>query len=350
MQRVLLCIILMLTPVMASGQDKPFIITTVDREPFSMMQDGGYTGFSIDLWNLVAEELGRGTNFRNADSFAEMLKQVEEGSVDGAIANISITAEREAIMDFTQPIFDSGLQIMLPMDSGTTSVMGALLTWDIGIAILIAIAMLFGGGMLMWTFERHKQAYFDRDLKDAPFPAFWWALNLVVNGGFEERMPMSRPGRVLSVIMVVASLFLVSVFVAKITAAMTVDALQSNVSSLSDLDGRRVGTIEGSTAASFLEQRDIQHVTFAGLSEVVTAFEDETLDAVFFDGPILSYYATTRGAGKARMVQRVFKPENYGMALPTGSDLVEPINRALLRIREDGRYSDLRRKWFGASN
>lgn len=350
MWRVLLSIFLVLMPLAAVAQNKPIIITTVEREPFSIVENGQNTGFSIDLWNMVASELGRETNFRQADSFTDMLQQVVDGRVDGAIANISITAERETVMDFTQPIFDSGLQIMLPNDTAGTSVFSTLFTWDIAFAILIAIAMLFGGGMLMWAFERHKQVYFDRDLKDATFPAFWWALNLVVNGGFEERMPMSRPGRVLSVIMVVASLFLVSVFVAKITAAMTVDALQSNVSSLSDLDGRRVGTINGSTAASFLDQRDIQYVGYAGLTETITAFEGGTLDAVFFDGPILSYYATTRGGGKARMVQRVFKPENYGMALPTNSELVEQINQALLRIREDGRYSELRRKWFGSAN
>jgi polar amino acid transport system substrate-binding protein len=79
-------------------------------------------------------------------------------------------------------------------------------------------------------------------------------------------------------------------------------------------------------------------------------FEDSALDAVFFDGPILSYYTTTRGNGVARMVPRIFKPENYGMALPTGSPLQEQINQGLLRLREDGRYNTLRAKWFGAGN
>ncbi|WP_298295386.1 transporter substrate-binding domain-containing protein [uncultured Litoreibacter sp.] len=333
-------------PVMA--QEDPIKITTVTRAPFSMVENDADIGFSVELWQMLAADLGRRTEFDRADTFAEMLDRVKNGEADGAIANISITAERETALDFSQPIFNSGLQIMLPLEKSGSSVLGALFTRDIAVAVLIAIGLLFGGGMLMWLFERRRQPYFDRPAKEAVFPAFWWALNLVVNGGFEERMPISRAGRFFAVVLVVASLFIVSVFVAKITAAMTVDALQNSVTSVNDLEDRRVGTLQDSTAALYLDQREINYITFANVENAFAAFEAKTLDAIFFDGPILSYYVRTRGAGKARMVQRVFKPENYGMALPSGSPLREPINRALLQMREDGRYDSLRTKWFGS--
>ena len=50
-----------------------------------------------------------------------------------------------------------------------------------------------------------------------------------------------------------------------------------------------------------------------------------------------------------RLVGSVLRPEKYGIALPSGSAHREGINRALLRIREDGRCEDLYRKWFGRS-
>ncbi|MDA8747652.1 transporter substrate-binding domain-containing protein [Litoreibacter sp.] len=350
MYRLIFLVALALLPLRAAAQDGPIDIITINRAPFSMIENGRDTGFSIELWNMVAADLGRVSKITHASNFAEMLEKVQSGAADGAIANISITAEREGAMDFTQPIFDSGLQIMLPYENVSASIFGALFTRDIGFAILVAIGLLFGGGMLMWVFERNRQPYFDRPARDAAFPAFWWALNLVVNGGFEERMPQSRPGRAFAVILVVSSLFIVSVFVAKITAAMTVEALQSSVSSINDLEGRRVGTLQGSTAARYLDQREVNYITYSDVESAFAAFEANTLDAIFFDGPILSYYAKTRGTGKARIVPRVFKPENYGMALPTGSALREPINQALLTIREDGRYDRLRAKWFGARN
>ena len=311
--------------------------------------EDSHTGFSIELWEQLASELDLTTTFVRKDSFSSMLDAVKNGEADGAIANISVTAARETDMDFTRPIFESGLQIMIPHHGKSASIFSALFTLDILYAIIIAIVMLFGGGMLMWVFERNSSEYFKRPIKDAAFPAFWWALNLVVNGGFEERMPQSRPGRGFAVLLVVASLFTVSIFVAKITAAMTVDALQNNINNLSDLDGKKVATIQNSTASIFLNTRDVAYVGVPDLETMYSGFERGEFDAVIFDKPILAYYANNRGVENARLVGRVFQPENYGIALPTGSPLREQLDQSLLKLRESGTYDRLRVKWFGTN-
>lgn len=323
-------------------------IATVSRAPFSMEVDGQTAGFSIDLLGAVAEELNLTVNYIRKDSFAEMLDAVKNREVDGAIANISITAERERMMDFTQPIFDSGIQVMMPAgESDSAAVLSAIFTRQIGLSILGALVLLFGGGMLMWVFERRHQEYFNRSATDAGFPAFWWALNLVVNGGFEERVPQSRGGRFFAVMLVVSSLFIVSIFVAQITAALTVSAIQSNIESITDLEGRQVGTIAGSTSETFLGQRGILPVGYENLDQMFAGFEAGELDAVVFDGPILAYYVRNQGKGNAELLERIYRPENYGMAFPTGSDLREDVDQAMLRLREDGRYDELLIKWFG---
>ena len=186
-------------------------------------------------------------------------------------------------------------------------------------------------------------------MHEAGFPAFWWALNLVVNGGFEERMPQSRPGRLFAVVLVVSSLFVVSIFVAQITAAMTVNAINESICDLSDLDGKKVGTIEGSTSADFLELGDLNHVGFVNTDELFQAFESETLDAVVFDGPILAYYVAVKAEREARVLDRVYRPENYGSAFPSGSELHERIDQALLELRENGTFSALSNEWFGST-
>ncbi|SFR34562.1 transporter substrate-binding domain-containing protein [Litoreibacter janthinus] len=346
--RLILTLLLLLLPVSSRAQDT-LTIATVNRAPFAMIEGEKITGFSVDLWQMVAEQLALEFEFRTVDTFAQMLELVSSGAVDGAIANISVTAEREAQMDFTQPIFDSGLQIMVPFEESSSSVIAVLVTRDIAYAMLAAAALLFGGGMLMWVFERGRSEYFNRPARDAMFPAFWWALNLVVNGGFEERMPNSRPGRFFAVLLVIGSLFFVSIFVAKITAAMTVDALQNSIDSLADLEGKRIGTVEGSTASVFLRSRDLQYIGLQDLDELFNLFGEGALDAVVFDKPILAYYAANKGRGEARLLDRTFKPENYAMALPTGSPLREQIDQSLLKIREDGSYDSLRAKWFGSA-
>lgn len=333
--------------VTAQAQQTPLVFNTIERPPFSFPDGGTPSGFSIELMQMLAAGLGREVQFTYVDSFSKLLGDVEAGTVDGAIANISITADREAVMDFSQPIFESGLQIMVASTGLQRSIWRSIISVDLLLAILAAFAILFVTGLLMWVFERRHQPYFDRKASDALFPSFWWALILVVNGGFEERMPKSVMGRLLGVLMVVSSLFIVSIFVAHITASLTVQAITGSIQSLDDLEGRKVATTENSTSAAFLSQRDIVHLTYPSYTELIAAFEAGELTAIVFDGPILAYYIATKGVGEAKLIERVFRPENYGIALQEGSPLREPINRVLLRLSETGTYSDLVEKWFG---
>ena len=348
-KRLLLCLCLLSGAWPAIGSAESVVVATVTRPPFSLPEAGGDTGFSLELLDALTGRLGWELSLRRHEAFADMLEDAENGTADLAIANISITAARESRMDFSQPIFESGLQMMVPAsDIRAPSLWRAVFSPDLGIAVGAAFLLLFGGGMMMWALERRAQPYFDRPLKEAWFPSFWWALNLVVNGGFEERVPRTPIGRIFGVILVVSSLFIVSVFVAKITAVMTVEAITGSVNSVNDLYGERVGTIAESTAAGFLDRREIDYRAFDGLAPLLRAFEEGAVRVVVFDAPVLSYYTAHEGSAFGRMAGQVFLKENYGIAIPAGSPLVEEVNRALLTLREDGTYEAIRRRWFGS--
>ena len=169
-----------------------------------------------------------------------------------------------------------------------------------------------------------------------------------MNGGFDVRVPRTPVGRMFCVILLVSSLCGLSIFVAKITAVMTVEAITGSVNSVSDLYGKRVGTIEGSTAAGFLDRREIDYRGYEGLAPLLDAFETGKIRVVVFDAPILSYYATHQGSSFGRTVGHVFLKENYGIIFPSGSERVEQVNRALLSLREDGTYDIIYRRWFGS--
>ncbi len=347
MTRVLLIIGLLTSVFAARAPAQELRVATVTRPPFSMVENGVDTGFSLDLWAALMADMGRSSSVERVEQFGDMLALVESGAADAAIANISITAAREAAFDFSQPIFESGLQIMVHGDAGGPSIWAALFSKDILLAIALSFGVLFGGGLLMWRFERGQDGYFDMPAKKAAFPAFWWALNLVVNGGFEERVPRSVFGRLFGVLLVVSSLFVVSLVVAKITATLTVAEIQSAVNSVNDLYGKKVGTTRGSTASTYLDNRDLSHRSYDDLASLLAAFESGALDAVVFDAPILAYYVNT-SEGEAALAGSVFLRENYGIVLPSGSDLAEPLNLSLLRLRENGAYEKIYRKWFGA--
>lgn len=325
-------------------------VAVVERKPFVVRNSDQLSGFSIELWQAVAGKLDRDFEFVPFDSFAAMLNSVRDEKADLAIANISITAARETEMDFAQPIFDAGLQILVPGEGSgqLAGFVGAILNWRMLFLVLAAIVVVFVVGNLMWFFERNKSPYFQRSYREGMWPSFWWAMHALISGGFEEHVPRSIPGRVLGTTLLLSTLFLVSAFVATLTSAMTVSELKSGINSVQDLYGKRVGTTAGSTAAQFLKARGINDATESDdINALFEALKKKELDAVVHDAPILAYYANTEGRGSVKLAGNIFQPQKYGIALPQGSTLTEPINRALLQLREDGTYEAIYTKWFG---
>lgn len=332
-----------------AGAPDVLTVATVERKPFAMTVDGQLTGFSIELWEALASRLGWTYEFRALPAFADMLGQVRDGDVDLAIGNISITAERESSLDFSHAIFDAGLQILIPTDGASTGVLAAIFTWQTLAWVGVAVLVIFVIANLMWLFERSESPYFQRGYREGLWPSFWYAMHVMISGGFEEHVPRSIPARLLGIALVVSSLFLVSAFVAQIASTMTVNELRADIETVQDLYGKRVGTTRGSTAAAFLARRSIDHSAYDSLDDLLGDVRAGRLDAVVHDSPVLRYFAATDGRGTTRVVGPVFKPEKYGIAFVQGSERVEPVNRVLLELRENGSYDEIYRRWFGAT-
>ncbi len=81
--------------------------------PFVYKENGKLAGFSVDLWQSIAEEMKTGAEMSVHATVPELLAAVKSGKADLGIAAISITAERSTEFDFSQPMFDAGLQIMV---------------------------------------------------------------------------------------------------------------------------------------------------------------------------------------------------------------------------------------------
>jgi len=333
---------------------KNLTISTVERQPFTFYNDdGSITGFSVDLWTEIAKRNGWEFAFKKEDSFSAMIEAVKTGSSDAAIANISITAEREKAFDFSHSYYDSGLQIVVPIKENSFNIFK--LIWDSGALQLIgfALVILLIIAHLLWFFERNtknpRHDYFRDDYRGGVWDAFWWAFIIMTMGGFENEVPYTKLSRVLAMFWIVASLFFVSTLTAKITTSLTVDQLTSDINSYKDLMGKKVGAGEGSAMAGFLDARNIPYRKYKDFLEALAAVEKGKLDATIGDAPIVQYYVANEGAGKVMLAGPVFQADKFGIALPTSSKLLEQVNMSILEIIEDGTYEGLKVKWFGSA-
>ena len=95
----------------------PLIVGIKEAPPFVMKDaDGKWTGISIELWQDLATELKLDYQFKELD-LEQLLSAVRSNSVDAAVAAITVTADRERVMDFTHPFYITGLGIAVSLAS-----------------------------------------------------------------------------------------------------------------------------------------------------------------------------------------------------------------------------------------
>lgn len=338
-------------PALVNGVDSELLIGTIERPPFMMVEDGVLTGFSVDLWRAIASEMGVESSFEQYEVFSEMTEAVETARTDGAIANISITSKREIVMDYSQPIYDSGLQVVVPEVKKELSLVTLL--WESGILkfISFAIVVLLVIAHILWFFERNvsdkRHDYFRDDYFGGVWDAFWWAFIIMTMGGFEKEVPHKVVSRLLAMFWIISSLFFISTLTAKITTALTVSELQSDISSYKDLVGKRVGIPESPVARDFLRGEGLTAKEYKTLPELKLAVESGEVDAIVHDAPIMQFYAAHDGLGKVLLAGDVFQADQYGILFPEDSPLKEQVDRILIKMKEDGRYDEIRSRYFG---
>ncbi len=317
--------------------------------PFVMKQGNAYSGFSAKLMLSIAQQAGLQIEWIEVKNISEILKAVETGQADAAIGAISITSEREKKFDFSQPMFESGLQILVRSESderfGFGSFLRILSTGALPAFLAALAGLVLIPAHVVWMAERkHGNPLFSTRYIPGIFHAMWWAVGAMA--GQQPDIPRSGLGRFLSAISILVSVIFMAFFTAALTASVTVGQLQGSIRGIGDLPGKRIVTVRGSTSASYLADHNVQKLETDDIGLAIKELEGSRADAVVFDAPVLQYYAAKEGNGRVKVVGPIFKRENYGLVFQQGSPLRKQVNEALLKMREDGTYDMLYQQWF----
>lgn len=85
--------------------------TDLTFAPFEFQNDNQeYVGIDVDLIHAIAKEEGFKVDLMPV-GFDAAIQGVQSGQIDGMIAGMSITDERKKSFDFSEPYFDSGIQM-----------------------------------------------------------------------------------------------------------------------------------------------------------------------------------------------------------------------------------------------
>ena len=124
--------------------------------PFAFEEDGEIKGFSVDLWEKVAAEAGLKFETKVVQTVPELLEAVKSGAADVGIGAISITPEREKVLDFSHPFFKSGLQVMARSkgETGAFTAFRALLSKNVAVVCLVLLVAVLLVSHILWVVER----------------------------------------------------------------------------------------------------------------------------------------------------------------------------------------------------
>jgi polar amino acid transport system substrate-binding protein len=318
--------------------------------PFAIRAaDGTWSGIAVELWQLIADDLSLSFEFVERD-LETLLEDVEAGRVDAGIGALTVTAERERRLDFTHPFHTSGLGVAVA-PVGRTGIPGILrraFSWEFAQALGALGAVLLATGVLIWLFERRRNAaHFGGAAAEGIGSGFWWAAVTMTTVGYGDKVPATLAGRILGLVWMFVSVVTISSFTAAIATTLTVSRLAYAVQNESDLARVRVGATDATTAASYLERRDIQFRRFQDVAGALAALAEGRLDAVVYDAPLLRYRIETQWHGDIALAPFTLERQDYSLALPPDDPRREVVNRAVLRWIGDPGWKQVLRRYLG---
>lgn len=311
--------------------------------------DGRYGGYSFELWERIERKLGRTSEVREFGNVTALLDGVASGAVDVAVADIFVTSDRERRMEFTHPIADGGLRVMVNADSRHSLKRlwhglvdnGHVAVFGYGAVVVVAFSILL---MFLW---RRIDNEFPRTPHDGFAEALYRTVSLTVNGKTKFSSASTWYMKILSAIWLVLGVGIVAYITSSVTAVMTAEVIKHSISDVVDLGGKPIGAVKGTFGETYCQRRGFDVTPYATLAEAVHGLAAHEVVAVVDDAPLLEAYDLAHPELAVKEVGPLFEERKYAFALPNGSPLRHLVNIALVELEETGEAQKIYATYFG---
>lgn len=123
----------------------------------------------------------------------------------------------------------------------------------------------------------------------------------------------------------------------------------SKITSPAELKGKKVGAQIGTTGAMYADEIGAETVTFDAINTMLQALQQGSIDAVIVDEPVAMYYIQNDKLEDLKLMA-IKDQEKAELAVGINKDnkeLLEKVNEALKKLKENGKYDEIKNKWFG---
>lgn len=337
----------------ASAYSATLRVAISGQEPFVQNQNGVWTGLAVSLWEEIAAQNQWAFEYHAYPSIESAVTAVGKGEADVLVGNTTVTSARIKTVEFSQPYFRSGLQIMIPEARPHTFAR----LWEniVGFGHLTVfwyiLGIVFVVTILVTLFERKHNPDFPKTWPAGLAEAFYYVTSLTLTNKSAYKGFAGVLGRLMLVFWMILGFLMVTYVTAAVTAAMTVEQLRARINGPQDLVGKKIGVITDSAGAAFAKNRGLQFKAFPNLESAVTALVPDSgrpsIECIVDDAPVLRAYDFNNPHVPITEVGPVFNGFTYAYALPIGSPLRIELNASLTRLIENGIWLRVLQQYLG---
>ncbi|XAR56500.1 hypothetical protein NMG60_11037017, partial [Bertholletia excelsa] len=280
-------------------------------------------GFSIEVFKATVERLPYNLSYELIPfdgSFDALVGNVSTKVFDAAIGGIAITAKRYQEVDFSQPLTDGSLVMVVPVQSHLSNKAWLFLKPFSSTMWLLSISINLYNAFVIWIIEREHHR---PELMGSVLHQFGILLGIAAT------------------VWLIVAVVITQSYTASLTSMLTVPRMDPTVADIDVLkyNGATVGCTQRSFvfnylvhALNFSSHRVLEYET---PEEIARELRSKRVAAVFLEAPLAKLFLArycrsfvTAGAN--------YKIGGYGFVFQKGSPLLSDVNVALLEVMDTG--------------
>ncbi|XP_069680954.1 glutamate receptor ionotropic, kainate 2-like isoform X2 [Periplaneta americana] len=366
------------TFIVSSRTGEPFLVTRKKKDDKEVFYGNDrYVGYSMDLLKKIAEVIPDFKfEFRLVpnNKHAELVADLQARRADLAICDLTITHQREQMIDFTMPFMNLGIGILFSKPIKPEPRLFAFLDpFSIDVWIYVATAYL-GVSILLFVLARMSPAEWT-----SPHPCkaeaaggvletrltmsncIWHNCGSIMQQG-SDIAPQAVSTRMVAGMWWFFTLIMISSYTANLAAFLTLNRMDSSISSAEDLAKQykiKYGTMEGGSTAAFFQNSNDS--TYKRMWTVMSQTRPSVfvrnnkegkervqkakgLYAYFMESTAIEYEVERNC--DLQQVGGLLDSKGYGIGLPLNSPYRTMVSGAVLKLQERGILEELKLRWW----
>ncbi|KFW82402.1 Glutamate receptor ionotropic, delta-2, partial [Manacus vitellinus] len=361
-------------------------VVTVLEEPFVMVSENvlgkpkKYQGFSIDVLEALATYLGfkyeiyvapdhKYGSPQDDGSWNGLIGELVFKRADIGISALTITPDRENVVDFTTRYMDYSVGVLLRKAEKTVDMFACLAPFDLSLWACIAGTVLLVGllvYLLNWLNPPRLQM--GSMTSTTLYNSMWFVYGSFVQQGGE--VPYTTLAtRLMMGAWWLFALIVISSYTANLAAFLTITRIENSIQSLQDLSRQTdipYGTVLDSAVYEHVRvkgmnpfERDGMYSQMWRMINRSNGSENNVVEstagiqkvkygnyAFVWDAAVLEYVAINDAECSFYTVGNTVADRGYGIALQHGSPYRDAFSQRILELQQNGDMDILKHKWW----